>query len=117
MHRIEPEQEREPELRRAPPAGQLLQLIPDQRPIPDQLVIVQHARHELSGSHKVRCSSNHLRQRMLVSTTAARHDDRPPEGLIVVATLGRQLMISWAGEEQAQSDEADGGELFGAAAR
>ncbi len=36
VHRIEPEQKSEPELRRATPPRQLLQLITDQRPDPDQ---------------------------------------------------------------------------------
>jgi hypothetical protein len=50
VHRIEPERESEPELRRASPPGQLLQLITGQGPVPDQLIIIQHTRHKASGS-------------------------------------------------------------------
>jgi hypothetical protein len=45
VHRIEPEQDSEPELRRATPPGQLLQLITDWGPVPDQLIFIQHTRH------------------------------------------------------------------------
>ena len=58
MHRIEPEQKSEPKPRRATPPGQLLQLITDQGPVPDQLIFIQHTRHEAArlsrkyGSHQ-----------------------------------------------------------------
>jgi hypothetical protein len=40
VHGVEPQQQGEPELRRAAPPGQLLQLIADQGPVPDQLIFI-----------------------------------------------------------------------------
>jgi hypothetical protein len=50
VQRVEAQKQREPELRRAPPARQLIQLVPDQRPVPNELVLVQHTRHAASSS-------------------------------------------------------------------
>jgi hypothetical protein len=50
VHRVEPEQQGKPELRRAAPPGQLLQLITDQGPVPDQLILIQLTRLGASGS-------------------------------------------------------------------
>jgi hypothetical protein len=50
MHRVEPEQQGEPRFRRAAPPGQLLRLVADQGPVPDQLIPVDLTRHGASGS-------------------------------------------------------------------
>jgi hypothetical protein len=75
VHRIEPEQKSEPELRRATPPGQLLQLITGQRPVPDQLIIIQHTRHETSGSPASTAATTHRKPNESGSILAA-HDQR-----------------------------------------
>ena len=40
VHRVEPEQQGEPQFCRAAPPGQLLQLLADQGPVPDQLILI-----------------------------------------------------------------------------
>ena len=77
VHRIEPEQKSEPELRRATPPGQLLQLITDQRPVPDQLLIIQHTRHEASGSLASTAATSRRRPDESGSILAAHDQPRP----------------------------------------
>ena len=77
MHRIEPEQKSEPELRRATPPGQLLQLITDQRPVPDQLIFIQHTCHEASGSLASTAATSHRKPSESGSILAAHDQPRP----------------------------------------
>ncbi len=77
MHRIEPEQKSEPELHRTTPPGQLLQLITDQRPVPDQLIFIQHTRHETSGSLASTAATTHRKPNESGSILAA-HDQHVP---------------------------------------
>ena len=77
VHRIEPEQKSEPELRRATPPGQLLELITDQRPVPDQLIFIQHPRHETSGSLASTAATTHRKPNESGSMLAAHDQPRP----------------------------------------
>ena len=77
MHRIEPEQKSEPELRRATPPGQLLQLISDEGPVSDQLVFIQHTRHEASGSPASTAAASHRKPNESGSILAAHDQPRP----------------------------------------
>jgi|HubBroStandDraft_4_1064222.scaffolds.fasta_scaffold30152_3 hypothetical protein len=98
VHRIEPEQKSEPELRRATPPRQLLQLITDQRPVPDQLII-QHTRHETSGSPRKyggdqppqtqRIRINTGRARSATSRGSAKILNQPAEGTSDLAPRNR----------------------------
>jgi hypothetical protein len=79
VHRIETQQKSEPEFRRAPPPRQLVQLIPDQRPVPNELVLVQHTRHAASGSLTKRAAMPPHTPRIRINTGRARSptsDDR-----------------------------------------
>ena len=77
VHRIEPEQKSEPELRRATPPGQLLELITDQRLDPDQLIFIQHPRHETSGSLASTAATTHRKPNESGSMLAAHDQPRP----------------------------------------
>jgi hypothetical protein len=77
VHRIEPEQKSEPGLRRATPPGQLLQLITGQRPVPDQLIIIQHTRHETSGSPASTAATTRRKPSESGSILAAHDQPRP----------------------------------------
>jgi len=97
VHRIEPEQKSEPELRRATPPGQLLQLITGQRPVPDQLIFIQHTRHETSGSPASTAATHPPQtQRIRINTGRARSTtSRDPPRILsqpagVVPDLGQR---------------------------
>ena len=77
VHCIEPEQQSEPELRRATPPGQLLQLITGQRPVPDQLIFIQLTRHEASGSPARTAATSHRKPDESGSILAAHDQPRP----------------------------------------
>ena len=77
VHRIQPEQESEPELRRATPPRQLLQLITGQGPVPDQLIIIQHTRHEASGSPASTAATSHRKPNESGSILTAHDQPRP----------------------------------------
>jgi hypothetical protein len=77
VHHIEPEQKSEPELRRATPPGQLFQLITGQRPVPDQLIFIQHTRHKTSGSPASTAAITHRKPNESGSILAAHDQPRP----------------------------------------
>jgi hypothetical protein len=104
VHRIEPEQQSEPELRRATPPGQLLQLITGQGPVPDQLIFIQHTRHEASGSpRKYGGDQPPQTQRIRVNTGRARSAtsryppkilSQPAEGTPDLAQRNRVYLVT-----------------------
>ena len=95
VHRVEPQQQGKPEFRRATPTGQLIQLVTDQGPVPDQLIPIQLTRHGASGSP--------------ASTTATRHHKPNEPGPILPQVDNaepvecRGLTGSWAGSSAGAS--------------
>ena len=79
MQRIEPQHQRERQLRRRPPVRQQRQLVPDQRPVPDQLVFIQRARHGIRLSRKPRPPSR-----------------RPPQTLRIRSILTAHPRLTWS---------------------
>jgi hypothetical protein len=94
VDRVEPEQESEPELRRATPPRQLLQLITDQGPVPDQLIFIQHTRHKASGSPASTAATSHRKPDESGSILAA-HDQPVPGIRQRSSTSPQRALLTW----------------------